>query len=674
MSRYEGLTGEALEKHLSGYLVDSWSYSSISTFARNEKAFERRYIYREEDRSSPGTVSGSAYHKALELRFNAMMNGEHIPELPELQCEAFTFIEQWPANRWKLGVKTPTVEQCIIDAEKTVTFLLESFEKESNIYTDGIAKVLGVEERMEAWLTVNGVDIPLPCHGVADFIVEDTAGDIEIIDHKTRNAFTDEAAIALCFGKQAIVYVLLYEALHPGKKVARVSFYENKRSKNRDGSPQIRRHVITMDENTRALYESMLYEPVKRMVRAVSDPDYIYTVNDGDTTADKAELYDFWTRTMICETDEFPNIPDNKKDQIRKRQRKIKESSAAFVSPKAITEFRKNAAAFIALDYSNTNMTPEEKIENVLRTFGMPVHVEHTISGYSCDTYLLQVGAGVKVANIYKYRLDIANALDVPSVRMGAQLTVYEGKSYLAVEVSKKRTEDLPWSDTLFQPETGLIPLGLDNYRRPIYWDLGDHSSPHMLVCGATGSGKSVFLRCTLDYLLMAGFTDITIVDPKYEFGAYEAKGCKVITEICNAENEIAFMVQQMQRRAATRTKGNSILLIDEVADAIDQSRKGRQLDPAEKSLEENIRMLAQKGRSLGYHIIMATQRASAKIINGDTKVNFPVQVCFRMPKAIDSKVVLDSEGAETLSGQGDGLIRSPQLNDLVRFQGFYKD
>lgn len=89
--------------------------------------------------------------------------------------------------------------------------------------------------------------------------------------------------------------------------------------------------------------------------------------------------------------------------------------------------------------------------------------------------------------------------------------------------------------------------------------------------------------------------------------------------------------------------------------------------------LEENLKMLLQKGRSLGYRIIAATQRASTKVITGDAKVNFPVQVCFRVPKAVDSKVVLDEEGAETLAGHGDGLMKSPDYLATVRFQGFYK-
>lgn len=92
-----------------------------------------------------------------------------------------------------------------------------------------------------------------------------------------------------------------------------------------------------------------------------------------------------------------------------------------------------------------------------------------------------------------------------------------------------------------------------------------------------------------------------------------------------------------------------------------------------QKSLEENLKILLQKGRSLGFRIVAATQRASVNVITGDAKVNFPVQICFRVPKEIDSKVVIDEAGAETLSGMGDGLMKSPEYINVVRFQGFYK-
>ena len=369
--------------------------------------------------------------------------------------------------------------------------------------------------------------------------------------------------------------------------------------------------------------------------------------------------------------DDF-NVPEGKRSLIAQRQRKIKDSSLATIDPRVITSFRKNAASFITFDYSMTDMTKPEIIEHVLRTFGMLVKVAHEVSGFSSDTFLLECGAGVKITNIYKYRLDIASALNVPTVRISNTLIQHEGKSYLAIEVNKKRTEDVLWHESFLKGRQ--IPIGLDNFRNTIVWDLDNHSTPHMLVCGATGSGKSVMLRSTIEYARAAGVDDIVIIDPKDEFWELAESGAAhVYTDIEEIEAVMAHEVEVMQGRAKQRGIKHPIRLVvvDEFADAIAQARSGKALGD-DKSLEENIRILAQKGRSLGYRIICATQRASTKIITGDTKVNFPVQVCFRVPKAVDSTVVIDEEGAESLAGLGDGLMRSPEYLDTVRFQGFY--
>ena len=204
---------------------------------------------------------------------------------------------------------------------------------------------------------------------------------------------------------------------------------------------------------------------------------------------------------------------------------------------------------------------------------------------------------------------------------------------------------------------------------------------PHMLICGATGSGKSVCIRSTVEYARLAGVGRIIVLDPKYEFLG-RLDGCEVIADIEDIERRMKELVEEMQQRARTGSSALTLVVFDEFADAVSSARSGRALDVRDpfgkvvgrdRSLEENLKMLLQKGRSLGYRIVAATQRASTKVITGDAKVNFPVQVCFRVPKAIDSKVVLDEEGAETLAGRGDALIKSPEYFGAVRFQGFYK-
>lgn len=656
-----------MNEHLSFYLLDSWSYSKVACFARNEKAFEKEYIYCERGQRSASSIAGNAYHKALEYFFSRMMGGYEQPSIIDLQQVAFVYIDEVPSSEWKLQKTTPTIEKAKEKATKDVTSALQNFYNEMDVYMEDIAEVLGVEERIEQWLVINGVDVPLPCHSELDLIVRTKEGRVAIIDHKMKSAYSDEKEVALVHGKQAICYILQYEAKHPDVKVDEVRFFENKVSANKDKTPQIKRFVLDMDADSRRLYEALLYEPLRRMIEAVSNPDYIYTVNDSDNLTDKAELYEFWTRTLIADVDDF-NIPEGKKSLIAQRQRKIKDSSLASIDPRVITSFRKNAAAFITFDYSMTNMTNSEKIEHCLRTFGQIVKVAYEIKGFSSDTYLLECSAGVKIANIDKYRLDIASALTVPTVRISRTLVEYEGKTYLAIEANKKRTEDMFWDASMLQGRR--IPIGVDNYRNTVCWDLDNHSTPHMLICGATGSGKSVCIRSTVEYAKAAGIENIIMFDPKYEF--CDVPGIECYNEIEDIEAMMQMLVEDMQRKAKARRKtGITLVIFDEFADAIAQARSGKALN-GEKSLEENLRVLAQKGRSLGFRIVAATQRASTKIITGDTKVNFPVQICFRVPKAVDSTVVIDEEGAESLAGLGDGLMRSPEYLNTVRFQGFY--
>lgn len=699
MNKYSNYTPEQVEELLSNFLVDSWSYSKVSSFSRNEKEFEKNEIYRESSKRSASSVAGNAYHAALELYFYDLSCGKETPVV-DMEQMAYSYIDNIPANDWKIQQTTPTVEECISRSVKLSTSLINNFYREKDIYTSDIKRIIGVELRCDEWVVINGVDIPLPCHAVIDLAVELNNGKVVIIDHKTKSKFSDDKELAFTIGKQAITYVKCLES-KTGCRVSEVWFIENKYTANKDGSPQLKKLSVELDDNRRRLYEAMLYEPLKRMLEAVSDPDYVYTINDRDNLSDIAELYNFWAKTLISEIDDF-NIPENKKELVSKRMKKIRDASLASVNPKIISTFRDKAATFIQYDLSNTNMSNGEKIEHTLRTFGIIVKVAHEINGYSSDTYLLEVSAGTKMSNILKYKLDIANALNVSSVRIGNDLIIYEDKSYLSIEVSKKRTKDLLFDPKYLDGEN--LPVGVDNFGRTVYWNLNNHATPHVLICGATGSGKSVCIISMIEYARLAGIKDIVIFDPKYEFCRYSGDGIKVINEIEEIELEMKNLVEDMQSRAKTGIKSKTLVVFDEFADAVSASKTGPELDIKEKvlvgyyapkkingipfppepkyeiktvgrlkSLEENLKILLQKGRSLGFRIIAATQRASVKVITGDAKVNFPVQICFRVPKELDSKVVLDESGAETLSGMGDGLIKSPEYLDIVRFQGFYK-
>lgn len=688
---YRDLSAEAQEQVLNQFLIDSWSYSKVTSFARNEKAFEMMYIYNYRFKSSPSSVAGSAYHAALEKYFLSLQDKKEM-DVADLEAIAYDYIDDVEANNWKRGKTTPTVEECKVKAYKDATALVRSFIKERSTYLNDIEEVLGVEIYTDEFLNINGVDIPLPCHAKIDLVVRLKSGRVAIIDHKGKTAFTTEEELALVNGIQAITYVKSLEAAWGDIKVDEVWFVENKISQNRDGSPQVQAFKIQINRDTCKLYEALLYEPLRRMIAAVHDPDYVYLINDSDNYVDKAELYEFWAKTMIAEVEDF-DIQESKKELISKRLKKIRDASISTINPKVVREFRKNAAEFIRYDFSTKDMTNREKIEHVLRSFGVISNVAYEMEGYSSNTYLLEVSAGVKVSSIFNHRLDIANALDVSSVRINADLVVHEGKAYIGIESAKKREKFLFFdkNDLVGQ----RIPIGKDNFNQTVVWDLNNNSTPHVLVCGATGSGKSVMIKSTIEYARLAGISNVVILDPKYEFTEYNnQQGVEVYNDIADIEAVMSLQVEYMNELVKTGEKTKTLIVFDEFADAVAQSRKGNDLNVydnvvvghyanglektkrevirTDKPLEENLRILLQKGRSLGFRIIAATQRASVKVITGDSKVNFPVQVCFRVPKETDSRVVIDEAGAESLMGAGDGLIKSPEYNGVVRFQGYF--
>jgi len=690
MSIYKSYSKDEIDHLFSNYLVNSWSYSKLGQFSRNEKAFEMIHIYGHRSKQSATTVAGQAYHFALDRYFNAKQRGDQF-DVADLEMLAFEYIEEVQPYLWKIQKTTPSIEDCKQKAYKTVVALIRNFFSELHVYEEEIAEVLEVEVFCDEFLTINGVDIPLPCKAKIDLKVKLKDGRIVIIDHKSKNAFSDEEALKLSIGVQAITYVKCSES-NDGEIVDEVWFIENKYSQNKDKSSQLRPFKLAMTPDVRRLYEALIYESLKRMLEAVSDPDYVYLINDSDTLQDKAEIYDFWAKTMIAEVEDF-NVHPDKKDLVAKRLRKIRDSSLASINPKVIKQFKENASSFIHYDLSNKNMTPSQKIEHILRSFGLIVSVEHIFDGFSSNTYLLRVSAGVTVNSVQGRRLDIANALDVSNVRISKDLVMHEGKAYLSIEFSKAREKDL-----IFCPGDLIerkIPIGKDNFGNTIIWNLNNHSTPHALVCGGTGSGKSVSIRSTIEYALQGAASEVIILDPKFEFIKYKNHAkVKVYNDILEIEDAMADAVKRMQECVKNGMHWDVLIIFDEFADAVDQARKGKQLIQKElqeigtyvngsakmglvtvgelKSLEENLKMILQKGRSVGMRVMAATQRASVKVISGDAKVNLPVQICFRVQKEADSRVVLDEAGAESLGGCGDGLIKSPEYRDTVRFQAYY--
>lgn len=201
------------------------------------------------------------------------------------------------------------------------------------------------------------------------------------------------------------------------------------------------------------------------------------------------------------------------------------------------------------------------------------------------------------------------------------------------------------------------------------------NKNPHILISGTTGSGKSTLLHCIIKSLNLLNNIELTLIDPKYiEFSKYKENN-NVIFDSNVVLNYLDDLIVKMNYRYKLMERNNLgadyfqkkanlkhiVTIIDEFADLFLQN----------ESIAERVKVLAQKGRAAGIHLIIATQRPSSTIIDGVIKANFPARICLKTASRVDSRIVLDKTGAESLAGNGDAIINNYQYSYL-RFQSYY--
>lgn len=673
MNQYAQLPPDELDELLSNFLIPHWSISGVNSFCRNEKDFERQYIFCEYDKTdSVSSIIGTTYHYALMFFFQNLKDTGKELSFDHLTTIAHGKLAEYKAPNYR-PQKSMTLLEQQEHALKSVNTLLQNFLHEKDCYIDDIKEIVAVEVGVKEFVTLAGIDIPLPMKGKFDLVFINHQDELCIADHKAKRNYTDEKDIKKNCSKQGVGYSCLIEscilAKHPDfhklkGPVKNFYYYENKYSKNKDGGRQIRRIALDLNEG-RDFYETMLSEAVMKMVQAVQDPDYIYLLNQDDFFVDSEAIIEFWIKTHLQGLDAFTNLPEKTRELLKLRKAQVHQARLSNIPKSVIESFQKDKA-FITLSIQEMEKLPiTERIEHRLRCFGFVTNVAHTIDGYSCDTLLLEVGAGTKIKDIFKFRLDIAAAVGADDIRISQNLIKYEDQSFIAIEINKMDRKILHLQESDLQKGSWKLPIGKDNFQNTIYWDLDNPSTPHMLGGGASGSGKSVTIRTMIKALqeIQGDNVEITILDPKFEFDPMRDKGCTVIQDIEEIEIFMLYLVDEMNERFQTKNFGKRrVIFFDEVNDALMQGTKALR--------EANIK-LVQKARSAGFHFAEFAQRLTSKAIDGNAKVNFPVRLCLTMPSAVDSKVILDEGGAENLNGKGDALIKSPELSQAVRIQCF---
>lgn len=332
----------------------------------------------------------------------------------------------------------------------------------------------------------------------------------------------------------------------------------------------------------------------------------------------------------------------------------------------------------------------DQKIADLLdklAMFKIDGDVVRTYTGPVVTTFEFKPAPNVKVSKILGLQDDLAMALKAQTIRIQAPIP---GKDVVGIEVPNEDTQTIYLKELLdseiFQNSKSPLTmiLGKDIVGKPFITDL--KKLPHLLIAGTTGSGKSVGINSMILSLLYKNSPDnlrLVMIDPKMlEFSMYNDIPhllTPVITKAGDAINALANMVSEMERRytlmSKTKTKNIEnyndkakvegydtmpyiVVVIDELADLMMTSGK---------DVEYSIARLAQMARASGIHLIVATQRPSVDVVTGLIKANLPSRLSYKVGQRIDSKIILDSMGAESLLGKGDMLFTPPGMSGLVR-------
>ena len=347
-------------------------------------------------------------------------------------------------------------------------------------------------------------------------------------------------------------------------------------------------------------------------------------------------------------------------------------------------------------------------LEETLALFGVPADFEGVNAGPTVTQYLIRPGytertvrgetkrTKVKVSKIASLSNDLALALAARTVRIEAPIP---GTSYVGIEVPNTESNNVGLKELMEGEEfdtlqaRGRLPiaLGEDVRGKPVVTDLA--RMPHLLIAGATGTGKSVCINSIIGCLLLTHTPEtlrLLMIDPKMvELTVYNGTPhllSPVVTDVDRASGVLFWCIKEMERRyqllnkagvrdlerfnAYLRKLGEEILpyvvvIIDEMADL---------MMAAPEEVEKHVIRLAQMARAVGIHMIIATQRPSVDVITGLIKANFPARIAFAVTSQIDSRVVLDVPGAENLLGRGDMLFMAPDASKLERLQGAFLD
>lgn len=409
------------------------------------------------------------------------------------------------------------------------------------------------------------------------------------------------------------------------------------------------------------------------------------------TPNDKKESLLSIGKAKIVESVSKPTLPIKPRIQIKTKLQEIEEPK---VKPQELKIGDYHLPALDLLDSPpplearqiKEDLSSNARIlEDTLGDFGVSVKVTDIERGPIITRYELEPAPGVKVNRITALSDDIALAMKAQSIRIVAPIP---GKSRVGVEVPNIQSSFVYLKEVLgageFQESASklTLALGKDIAGQAVVTDLGD--MPHLLIAGTTGSGKTVCVNCLILSMLFRATPNelkFLMIDPKMvelaPFNGLPHLICPVVTDAKKAAVALNWVVNEMEERYRLLAKVGArnidaynekqekipyiVVIVDELADLMMVFRD---------QIENAITRLAQLSRAVGIHLLLATQRPSVDVVTGVIKANFPARISFKVASKVDSRTVLDMNGADKLLGRGDMLFLRPGESKLIRAQG----
>ena len=628
--------------------VEHISYSAMRLFLSNPYQFKKNYILGLWDyKQSPSAVVGKSFHKFAELIYKGQSQDSATQE-------AIKMMDKIPDSDIDFG-KTGSREKMAKDLNKVIEFFLHE--------RPDVGKVLGAEVKVTTNFEIDGIMSPLPVKAISD-LVSEINGDIHIWDWKVLTSHTDLSEEKPDYVMQAQFNYETVKAKY-GKYPKAIHYVEIKKSKNRstDGK-QINIYTIEYDKHPE--YKQGFLYMYEAVIRQMVNSNYLFLPNFSDMFSGKESFTEFLSEKIDVT---MPSVT-HKSALVKMTDR-----------PQFVESTIDSAVG--------ENMTPAERVISKFLEFGIALEHADSFEGSSVTLHRFKPSRGVKMAQLVKYESDIMIALGVKSVRIIAPI---KGTKLVGVEVSNETQAVVEWSEDMLKPSSLVIPVGQDVYNRPFHLDIA--KAPHLLVAGATGSGKSVGLNVIIKSLIEQNTPqelNLVLIDPKMtEFNHLmndpHVDG-NVFSEVEDISLVLKWAIQQMNDRyTMMRNKGirklpsefpKIVIVIDEMADLMLSPEKF--VDPETDKMvkysgviEADIIRLTQKSRAAGIHLVLATQRPSVDVIKGTLKANLPTRIAYMTATQTDSKVILDQAGAEQLLGNGDCLVLDPRSQGLTRLQGYY--